>query len=379
MKILQMVQTLDARSGGVARAVVLLSEEIARHGHEVEITTLDLDASASAGATTLPVHALGRGPQGYGYSPRLAPWLKRHGRNYDCVIVNGCWQYSGLVAWRRFRNSPVPYYVFPHGMLDPWFKRTYPLKHLKKWIYWPWAEYRVLRDARGVIFTSDAERLQARGSFWLYHARERVAPLGVEVPLVASRDDFFARFPQLEGKRLVLFLGRLHVKKGPDILIDAFSRAAPNDPSVVLVIAGPDQEGFEKKLRARAERSGLQERIAFAGMLEGAVKWGALRAAEVFALPSHQENFALAVVEALACGTPVLISDKINIWREVQNDSAGLVESDDRAGTERLLRRWFAMDESERTAMRRAAANCFSKRFEIGGAAALLLKILAET
>src|SRR3954447_4477647 len=268
MKILQMVHTLDTRTGGVAQATILLSEEMAQQGHEVEITTLDPEAPT---ATKLPVHALGRSAHGYGYAPKLLPWLKRHGRNYDSVIVNGCWQYSGFAAWRRFHDSPIPYYVFPHGMLDPWFKRTYPLKHLKKWTYWPWGEYRILRDARGVIFTSDAERMQARESFWLYDVRERIAPLGVEVPLVVSADDFFARFPELQGKRIVLFLGRLHVKKGPDILIDAFARAAPNDSSIVLVIAGPDQDGFEKKLRARAQRSGVADRIIFTGMLDGAV------------------------------------------------------------------------------------------------------------
>src|SRR5947209_939523 len=194
-----MVQSLDATTGGVARAVVLLSEEMALQGNQVEIATLDTRDSLPANATTLPVYALGRTPHGYGYSPFLLPWLKRHGRNYDCVIVNGCWQYSGLAARRRFHNSPIPYYVFPHGMLDPWFKRTYPLKHWKKWLYWPWAEYRVLRDARGVIFTSETERLQARESFWLYKVRERVAPLGVEVPLLVSTDEFFARFPELRG------------------------------------------------------------------------------------------------------------------------------------------------------------------------------------
>ncbi len=374
-----MVQTLDPRSGGVARAVVLLSEEMARQGHMVEIVTLDAPGFETKDATALPVYPVGRGPSGYGYAPSLLPWLREHGREYDCAIVNGCWQYSGLAAWRHFRGASIPYYVFPHGMLDPWFKRTYPLKHLKKWLYWPWGEYRVLRDARAVIFTSDAERLQARESFWLYRARERVAPLGVDVPAVSSRDDFLAQFPALHGKRIVLFLGRLHVKKGPDILIDAFSHVAADDPSVFLVLAGPDQDGFERKLRARAARSHLAEWIVFTGMLEGAVKWGALRAAEVFILPSHQENFALAVAEALACGTPVLISKPINIWREVVEDGAGFAEEDDQAGTERLLQRWLALDEAGRSAMRQAAANCFAKRFEIGRAAALLLRILAET
>ena len=81
---------------------------------------------------------------------------------FDAVIINGLWQYHSFGAWRALRGTATPYYVFPHGMLDPWFKRSFPLKHLKKWLYWPWAEYRVLRDARAVIFTCEAESSSRR-------------------------------------------------------------------------------------------------------------------------------------------------------------------------------------------------------------------------
>ncbi|MGZ5003296.1 MAG: glycosyltransferase [Chthoniobacterales bacterium] len=362
------MQTLDVRTGGVARAVLLMSEALVRLGDEVEIVTLDSPDKSFSGATKLPTCALGEGRSGYGYSSKLLPWLREHGGRFDRVIVNGLWQYPSFAAWRCFAGTGTPYFVFPHGMLDPWFKRTYPLKHLKKWLYWPWAEYRVLRDARAVIFTSEEERRQARESFWLYRCREEVSPLGVQMPPTASADEFLARFPELRGKRLVLFLGRLHVKKGCDLLIDAFAKIAPNEST--LVLAGPDQ--WNGELQKRAAKN-----VVFTGMLDGPIKWSALRAAEVFALPSHQENFALAAAEALACDLPVLISNRVNIWREIQEDGAGFVENDDAAGTERLVRRWFEITDAERAAMRRRANECFQKRFEIGHAAELLLKILA--
>ena len=371
-----MVQTLDVRTGGVARAVILLSEALAKAGHDVEIVTLDSPSSAPTGATSLNVHALGTGAAGYGYAPKLALWLRLNRERFDAVIVNGLWQYPGLAAWRAFGGSSTPYYVFPHGMLDPWFKRSYPLKHLKKWLYWPWAEYRILRDARGVIFTSEEERLAARESFWLYRCREQVTALGMEAPPVGSVDEFFARWPELRGKRIVLFLGRMHPKKGCDMLIDAFAHTRRNDQDTVLVLAGPDQAGWADELCQRASRHGIADRVTFTGMLEGSMKWAAFRAAEVFALPSHQENFGLAVAEALACGVPVLISNRVNIWREVQKDRAGLIEPDDQPGTERLLRRWFETPEADRAEMRQRAIECFTKRFEIAHAAASLLKIL---
>src|SRR4051794_2334435 len=155
--------------------MLALSRGIIRQGHQIEIVVLDSPSAEWLRAIEIPVHAVGRGLTGYRYSPALDRWLKTNGDKFDRVIVNGLWQYPGLAVWRRFHRTQTPYYVFPHGMLDTWFKRTYPLKHVKKWFYWPWAEYRVLRDAAAVIYTSEQERLESRGSFWLYRARERVS------------------------------------------------------------------------------------------------------------------------------------------------------------------------------------------------------------
>ncbi|MDQ2919192.1 MAG: glycosyltransferase [Verrucomicrobiota bacterium] len=369
MKILQIAQTLDVRTGGVARAVILLSEALAHEGHAVEIVTLDPVGTDWSSATSLKVHSLGNDRGGYGYARELRPWLRSNRGNFDRVIVNGLWQYASFAAWRCYAGSQIPYYVFPHGMLDPWFKRTYLLKHLKKWLYWPWAEYRVLRDARAVIFTSEEERRQARESFWLYRCREEISPLGVEAPANGSVEEYLTRFPDLREKRVILFLGRLHPKKGCDLLLDAFARVLPNDQSFALVMAGPDQSDGE--LQKRAGRN-----VIFAGMLEGSMKWSALKAAEVFILPSHQENFGLSVVEALACGVPVLISNRVNIWREIETDGAGYVENDDLAGTARLLERWLATPSGARETMRANARRCFETRFEIQRAAQSLLRIL---
>lgn len=113
-------------------------------------------------------------------------------------------------------------------------------------------------------------------------------------------------------------------------------------------------------------------------MLGGDVKWGAFTAAEAFVLPSHQENFGIAVAEALACGTPVLISNKINIWREIEADGAGLVENDDLAGTASLLKRWVAIPDGSRQTMRENARTCFANRFEIERATDSLLEVIAN-
>ena len=213
LKILQMVQTLDP--AGVARASTL-SQALIAMGHQVEIVALDEPGAPWLEKIQTPVYPLGGGLTSYRYSKNLLPWLRKHGGNYDRVIVHGIWQYLSFAAWRRYAGTEIPYYVFPHGMLDPWFKRTFPLKHLKKWFYWPWADYRVLRDARAVIFTSEEERREARKSFWLYRARETVSPLGVEPPDFTpgrGRNIFLEKYPALRNTRTLLFLGRLHPKR----------------------------------------------------------------------------------------------------------------------------------------------------------------------
>ena len=381
MKILHVIPGVDPRGGGPMEGVRQRGLRLQEMGHQVEVVTLDDPASPAVATFPLRVHPLGPTRNRYGYNKRLVPWLLAHGNDYDAVVVNGLWQYHSFAAWRALTRLRKPYYVFTHGMLDPWFKRTSPLKHLKKWLYWPWAEYRVLRDAAGVLFTSEEERLQARDSFWLYRAKEQVVAYGTSSP-PADRDRlvevFFASQPALRCKRLLLFLSRIHEKKGCDLLVDAFAAAAGLDPALHLVIAGPDQTGLVPQLQARAQALGMAERISWPGMLQGDLKWGAFYASEAFVLPSHQENFGIAVAEALGCGLPVLISDKVNIWREIEADGAGIVNLDTAAGTEKTIRSWLALDEAARRNMAQQAKLSFQRRFTVTEMAQSLLKVVEE-
>ena len=143
-------------------------------------------------------------------------------------------------------------------------------------------------------------------------------------------------------------------------------------------MAGPDQIGWESDLQRQVARLKLTNRVVFTGMLQGAMKQGALASADAFVLPSHQENFGISVVEALAGGVPVLISNRVNIWREIDGDRAGYVESDDLDGTTRLLQRWTDTALTERQTMRQNARNCFEQRFEIERAVDSLLQVLNE-
>jgi glycosyltransferase involved in cell wall biosynthesis len=168
-----------------------------------------------------PFQAIGLGSVAgsYGYRRALPARIRAQAQQHDVVIIEGIWQYHAFATWRALHGSGIPYFVYTHGMLDPWFKSTYPLKHLKKLAYWPWADYRVLRDATAVLFTTEQERLLARQSFWLYKANEVVVGYGTSAPPPDAERQlqaFLNRFPQLHGQRILLFLSRIHPKKGVD-------------------------------------------------------------------------------------------------------------------------------------------------------------------
>lgn len=369
MKILHIISTLSPTSGGPAQTINNITGEFSqREGVSIEVVSLDSPNASWMQNINYRIYPLGPSFGKYGFNFKLIPWLKKYADDYDAIFIHGLWQFIGLAAWSTLRNKKKSYFIFPHGMLDPWFKETYFLKHIKKWFYWLIVEHRVLRDAQKVLFTSDIESQDAPKSFSLYKVNGYVISYGVSPPprnTKPLRNLFFLSYPKLKGKRIFLFLGRIHRKKGCDLLIEAFAEIAKQDSSFHLVMAGPDKEGMTKKLKKEALDLNVAHQITWTGILTGDIRWGAYYASEVFCLPSHQENFGLSVVEALGCGKPVLISNKINIWNKIKLEGAGLVDSDSLDGTLRNFKAWLSMPENDKRRMQAKALPCFNKHFTI--------------
>jgi glycosyltransferase involved in cell wall biosynthesis len=386
MRILQVIASLDPVTGGPAESVRTTSKVWQAQGHTVEIATLDDPASPWLKPLPVIVHALGPGLLKYRYAPKFPKWLQANATRFDIVVLHGIYQYQAFATRQVLRRLGRPYVLFIHGALDPWFKRRYPLKHLKKWLYWPWGDYRVVRDAARVLFTTQDERSLARQSFWLYKAKEAVVPYGTS-PAPVEIDDsqtraFFEAFPALQSQPFLLFLSRIDEKKGCQLLIKSFAQIANQDPNLFLVMAGPDTSRLRVKLERLAMDLGIAHRMIWTGMISGSVKWGAYRAADAFVLTSHSENFGIVVAEALACGTPVLISKRVNIWREIAATGAGLVADDTLEASVRMLKEWLALDTYSRDVMAAKARQLFDERFEINtvssNIAMELEKVLAE-
>jgi glycosyltransferase involved in cell wall biosynthesis len=340
-----------------------------RAGNEVEVATLDSPEAPYSKMPEGEIHAFGPCKANYYYQPELERWLRVNCQRFDGVIVNGVWQYNALAA-RRAVAGRRPYVVFAHGMLDPYFRRAYPLKHIKKLAYWLFAERRNLSLAEAVCFTSEEEMRIAAEGFPFRDFRRVVVPYGTIGPSgepAALKQAFREACPAAAEKDYLLFLGRLHPKKGCDLLLEAFARVAPRVLDLVMV--GPDDAGWRADLESQAVRLGIDRRVHWTGVLRGDAKWGAFYGTEAFVLPSHQENFGITVADALSCGTIPLISDKVNIAADVEADGAAFVEDDTVDGTVRLIERFCASSPEERTAMRLSARACYERRYSLANAA----------
>jgi len=305
---------------------------VAARGHDVEIFTTDQDGTDRLDVpTNRPINV--QGVQIHYFRStlrRLWPvsiplWraLARQIADYDLVHIHSLYLFHGAVAAYYCRRSRVPYIVRPHGTLDPYI---YARHRFRKALCEVAFERRNLRNAAGIHFTAEEEQRLALP--YIHGAASFVAPLGLHldeyVNAVPSRS-FRAFFPEIGDRKIVLHLGRLNFKKGLDILVDAFARVAREREDVHLVLAGPDDSGYGRNIKIRIIELGLESRATFTGLLQGELKLAAVHDASVFALPSYSENFGIAVVEAMACGCPVVISDKVNIWREVKAGGAGLI------------------------------------------------------
>jgi glycosyltransferase involved in cell wall biosynthesis len=213
--------------------------------------------------------------------------------------------------------------IRPHGTLDPYI---YKRHRFRKTIVEILFQNRVLRRAAGIHFITEEEK--SLGEQYTYGTYGFVVPIGLDIDHYARRPDkgrLFSRFPELSGKKIILFLGRVNFKKGLDILVSAFAAAARERDDVHLLIAGPDDNDYGKKVTAWLRKENVDTKTTLAGMLQGEEKLEAFHISSVFVLPSYSENFGIAVLEAMACGLPVVVSDKVNLWPDIVAAKAGEV------------------------------------------------------
>jgi glycosyltransferase involved in cell wall biosynthesis len=344
LRVLHVNSGVDPRQGGPTTAMLAMIHAQIDAGAGVTVAaTFGKDFQSSAAdqmrAIGADVHLIGPCSDLLAWHRMIKPTLKRLIAQADVVHIHGVWEEIQHQAARLARKQGKPYIFTPHGMLDPWSLSQGAKK--KQW----YLKLRLKKDldrAAAVHFTDDTER-------------DLVAPLQVKSPTLVERliidlSDFQpapprglfrAKFAQQLGDRpFVLFMSRIHHKKGLDVLVPAFARSAASHDAM-LVIAGPDIGGYQAAVQQMARDAGIADRVLFPGMIYGADRAAALADAHLFALTSYQENFGVVVIESLAVGTPVIISDQVNIHRQITDARVGEVLPTDVDRVADALSRWL--------------------------------------
>lgn len=331
MKVFHVVNSLDPASGGLPAVVARLAAAQSRFGINASVLTYShccAEADVERLLAGIPgidnVRIVGVGSRGYfeGITGRRAcrriEGILSPG---DIVHLHGVWDSILRAGARAAVRRGAHYVVAPHGMLDPWSLNQ---KRLKKQLALALQSRTMLDRALFIHVLNEQEQLLARPLGLA--APFEVFPNAVfaeELQALPGRGSFAARCPELAGKPYILFLGRLHHKKGLDVLVEAFDYVARRDAEVQLVVAGPDdgaRPGFERDVAAR----GIRHRVHLTGPLYGPDKLAAYADAAVFCLPSRAEGFSMAVIEALGCGLPVVISRQCH-FPEVEDAGAGKI------------------------------------------------------
>jgi glycosyltransferase involved in cell wall biosynthesis len=358
MRILQVVGTLAPCYGGPSIACPELSRELVRQGHKVSIygsdlagqehLELPLDRPVLEEGVEIRYFRAWSQPPKYMFSPGLWRALSESVTDFDVAHIWSVYGFFNTTASYWCRKRGVPHIVFPHGSLDPYLRRR---NRPRKWFYTKLFAERDYRKASAVLFNtseemrlaSDWSGLQTQPNVNGRVPKRFVVPIGLDPrwfgePDPAAGERFRQRFPALLGRRLVVYFGRLNFKKGLDILAPAFAQIAREYGDAHLVLAGPSDEDYVRKVRQWLAQGGVLEKTTFTGALAGEDRFTVLQQAELFVLPSYTENFGQVVCEAMASGVPVVISDQVNIWPEVSQADAGLVVPCDPQATAQALR-----------------------------------------
>lgn len=326
-RILQIVSGLDPRTGGVVNALEGLASALSDTDLSIEVAAsyraeCDWSVAERLSDRGVAVTKIGPVKTPMEWHADLKSIVRQSVSQADVVHIHGVWEEIQHQAARACQSLGKPYICSPHGMLDPW---SLGQSKLRKAIY---RRLRLTRNLNRASRIHCCSRIEG----------QLLEPLGLKPPHIVEPNGldfrefdplpeagrFRSKHPQLANQKVILFLSRLHHKKGLDLLFPAFAEADLQDTT--LVLAGPCDPAYRIELDKMVAASGLSsDRVFFVGMLHGPARIEAMVDADVFVLPSYQENFGIVVAESLAAGTPVLISDQVNIWPEIEEAGVGIV------------------------------------------------------
>ena len=371
LRILHVIESMDPKRGGPVSVLLNLAAEQVHSGQSVTIVSTNLDQSKRAAYPPNTIISQKGVEIGYfaseypalNFSQALGCYLNSELQNIDIMHIHGLYRFPSSYAGYIARKKSIPYIMRPHGALDPYLFRRSDKNLFLKRLWERFFDLPNLNAASAIHYTAEEERHLA--GFLQLKAPSFILPNGIDWAAFETLPDAgsFRRDHQIEARPLVLFLGRLHHKKGLDLLIPAFRQVQRAVPDARLAIVGPASSAtYEKQVEGWIQEQGLAEAVHRVPFLEGRALLQAYVDADVFVLPSYTENFGMTVVESLACETPVVISNRVNIHHEISQAEAGLVTDCDSGQVAdaviRLLR-----DESLRRRMGANGRKLVQERF----------------
>jgi glycosyltransferase involved in cell wall biosynthesis len=378
-RILHVIPYMHPRAGGPPVVVENFVREASRRGHQSEIisTPLFCDGNESSLLEQLnglaPTTFLSGSRPFFLLDPTANRQIAEGIRTANIVHVHTLWNPINSLVRQECARQRRPYVLMPHGMLDP---HSLTVKRWRKALYLWAIEQKNISSAQRLIYTTPEEARLAATTISCV-PKGVVIPLGADAPSESENlaSGFLEKFPKARGRRQLLFLGRLDFKKGLDRILKILPSVVKIFSDVLLTIAGDGALKFEEALARTISCRGLEKSVLRTGRLEGALKWGAYASADLFLLPSRQENFALTVAEAMQMGVPVIISNKVNTWPYVEEAHAGLVLDEDEIENrlENALL-WLLAAPAEMQLMGRSGQNYARKNLTWARATTCLLK-----
>lgn len=365
IKILRIIDTLDTNYGGPSNTIIDSSKILSEKGYKVHILTHDRELGKKK-IKDKNIKILNKGPSftNYFLNFKITFWLKKNHSKYDFFIIHGIWRFHTLLA-RLFLKGR--YFVFTHGMLDPYFG-TELWKKLKKKLFWYLIEKKNLQEANTLLLTSENEKKSLSNTFVNTNGiKKTVISYGIKKNLFNKKNcliSFYNKYPKLKKKNFFLFLGRFHKKKGCEILLESVKTLKKQNIHIKILMVGPNNE-YKTKLSDLVRRYKIEKNIILTNPLSGKLKWGAVYASQAMVLSSHGENFGVSIVESLSCGKPVLITNKVNIFKIILSYQAGLVSNDNAKSFYKILNKYLNLTNHQKKKYHTNSIKCFNENFNL--------------
>ena len=359
IKILRIIHTLNPELGGPSNAIIHNSKALKKNGFSVDILTSDKKNFSQN--KNIKVYNMGPSFGNYGFNFKIVYWLLKNKKNYDVFIIHELWRFYSFLARLILDN----YYVFTHGQLDPFFKKNL-FKRLKKQIYWRLFEKKNLLKSKSVLLTTDEEKkLLDRTFVNTAGITKNVVGYGIyksDIEKKKKKISFFKKFPYLKDRKFLIFLGRFHEKKGCEILIYSVKKIVKKNIKINILMVGPNNK-LKRKLQELCKSLNIERNFFWSDMLVGKEKFGAIYASEGMVLASHGENFGLSIAESLSCSTPVITTDKVNIFKSIIKNNAGLISKNNVNDFSKNLEKFCKFDKKKLNQLSKNSKLCFNKNF----------------